>query len=88
MVEGLHGVADSGSIEAVQHGLHLPPAHHAGTGDHQNIVDILLLQKAAQLLDLAGALQVLGHPVAHKVVAHFQNALKGTAPNDFQFVGH
>ena len=33
-----------------------------------------------QLLDFAGTFQILGHPVAHEIVADFQDTLKGAAP--------
>ena len=77
---GLEGITDAVGGESVQHGLHLSPANHAGTGDHQHIVDAFFFQECAQLPDLAGAFQIFGHPVAHEIVADFQNGLKNTAP--------
>ena len=82
MVEGLHGVTDSRRGKAVQQGLYLSPAQHTGAGDYQYIVDILLLEEAAQFFDFSRPLQICGHPIAHKVVADFQNSLKGSAPDD------
>ena len=41
MVKSLHGIANSGSFKAIQQGLHLSPAHHAGAGNHQDIIDVL-----------------------------------------------
>ena len=86
MVEGLHGVSDTGGIESIQHGLHHAPAQHPRFGDQQHIVQVLRLQKFPQLPDLAGAFQVLGHPIAQKIVAHLQHCLKAAAPDNFQFV--
>ena len=40
-VVGLQGVADAICFKAVQHGLDLTTAHHAGTGDDKYIVQLL-----------------------------------------------
>lgn len=60
--------------------LHLSPAHHAGAGNHQNIIDVLFLQERTQFPDFARAFQIGGHTVTHEIIAHFQNRLKGSAP--------
>ena len=85
---GLQGVADTALLESVQHGLYLSTAHHTGTGDHQNVIDSLFLQEGTQFLDFTGSFQIFGHSIAHEIVADFQNTLKGTAPENFQFIRH
>ena len=77
---GLNGIADAVCVKAVQHGLDLTAAHHAGAGDNQHIIDALFLHEGTQFLDLTGSFQIFGHPVTHKVVADLQYTLKGTAP--------
>ena len=80
MVKSLQGIADSGGFKAIQQRLHLSPAHHAGAGNHQNIIDVLFLQERTQFPDFARAFQIGGHTVTHEIIAHFQNRLKGSAP--------
>ena len=86
MVKGLDKIPDARLRKAIQHGLHLPPADHAAAGDHQHIVDTLFPEKGTQLPDPARTFQILGHPVAHAVVAHLQHCLKDPAAHHFQFV--
>ena len=88
MLEGLYIVADSGLPEAIQQGLHLPPAHHTRAGDHQHILDSLLPEKISQFPDFSRPLQIFGHSIAHAVIADFQNRLKAAAAKDLQRMGY
>ena len=86
MVETLDRIPDSGGVHAVQHGLDHTPAHHAGASDHQHIIDSLFLQELTQNLDFAGSLHVLGHAVAHEIVADLQHRLEAAAPDHFHLM--
>ena len=33
---------------------------------------------------LTGALQIVGHPIAHEIIAHFQHCLKSAAPQPLE----
>ena len=53
-VIGLQSVTNAVGIETVQHGLYLSAAHHAGAGDHQNIIHSSFPKKNTQILNSAG----------------------------------